>query len=29
MQITGKTKIVGIFGYPIEHTFSPPMHNAA
>ncbi|MBI5180845.1 MAG: shikimate dehydrogenase [Nitrospirae bacterium] len=29
MKITGKTKIVGIFGYPIEHTFSPSMHNAA
>src|SRR3990170_8588912 len=29
MKITGKTKIVGIFGYPIEHTFSPLMHNAA
>jgi shikimate dehydrogenase len=23
------TKIVGIFGDPIEHTLSPPMHNAA
>ncbi len=29
MKITGKTKIVGIFGYPIEHTLSPRMHNAA
>ena len=29
MKITGKTKIVSIFGYPIEHTFSPLMHNAA
>ncbi|MFZ3064395.1 MAG: shikimate dehydrogenase [Nitrospirota bacterium] len=29
MKITGKTKIVGIFGYPVEHTFSPLMHNAA
>ena len=28
-QISGKTKITGIFGYPIEHTFSPAMHNAA
>lgn len=27
--ITGKTKITGIFGYPIEHTLSPSMHNAA
>jgi shikimate dehydrogenase len=29
MKITGKTKLVGIFGYPVEHTISPPMHNAA
>lgn len=29
MMITGKTKILGIFGYPIEHTLSPFMHNAA
>lgn len=29
MNITGKTLLVGIFGHPIEHTFSPAMHNAA
>lgn len=29
MDVSGKTKITGIFGYPIEHTLSPPMHNAA
>ena len=29
MEINGKTSITGIFGYPIEHTFSPVMHNAA
>lgn len=29
MSIGGKTKITGIFGYPIEHTLSPAMHNAA
>ena len=29
MEINGKTGITGIFGYPIEHTFSPVMHNAA
>lgn len=29
MKITGKTKITGIFGYPVEHTLSPAMHNAA
>jgi shikimate dehydrogenase len=27
--ITGKTKICGIIGDPIEHTVSPAMHNAA
>lgn len=29
MQITGKTKIVGVIGDPIEHSHSPQMHNAA
>jgi len=29
MMISGKTKIFGIFGHPVEHTFSPGMHNAA
>jgi shikimate dehydrogenase len=29
MKITGKTKIVGIIGYPVEHSLSPFMHNAA
>ncbi len=29
MNITGRTKITGIFGYPVEHTLSPAMHNAA
>jgi shikimate dehydrogenase len=29
MNISGKTKIVGLFGYPVEHTLSPAMHNAA
>ena len=28
-NVTGKTKIVGIYGYPIGHTLSPRMHNAA
>ena len=28
-KINGKTKVTGIVGYPIEHTFSPGMHNAA
>ncbi|MBI5057321.1 MAG: shikimate dehydrogenase [Nitrospirae bacterium] len=29
MDVSGKTKIAGIFGNPIEHTLSPAMHNAA
>jgi shikimate dehydrogenase len=29
MQITGNTRITGLFGYPVEHSLSPPMHNAA
>lgn len=29
MSISGKTKLLGIIGHPISHTFSPAMHNAA
>ena len=29
MLIDGSTRIVGVFGHPIEHTASPAMHNAA
>lgn len=29
MDITGKTTLTGIFGDPVEHSFSPAMHNAA
>lgn len=29
MQINGHTKIVGVMGWPVEHTLSPAMHNAA
>ena len=28
-MISGTTAIYGIFGHPVEHTFSPGMHNAA
>jgi shikimate dehydrogenase len=28
-SITGKTKLLGVIGYPIEHSLSPVMHNAA
>jgi shikimate dehydrogenase len=28
MEIKGTTRIVGLFGYPVHHTFSPAMHNA-
>lgn len=29
MKITGKTKIIGIIGWPVTHSLSPVMHNAA
>ncbi len=29
MTITGKTRVCGVIGEPIEHTLSPLMHNAA
>ena len=29
MIISGKTKICGLIGDPVEHTMSPVMHNAA
>jgi len=28
-MITGKTKAIGILGWPVGHSFSPNMHNAA
>lgn len=28
-QITGKTKLLGIIGHPVEHSLSPAMQNAA
>lgn len=29
MEITGATRLVGVFGWPVSHTLSPKMHNAA
>lgn len=29
IMITGKTLITGVIGHPLEHSFSPPMHNNA
>jgi shikimate dehydrogenase len=29
MKLSGKTKITGLLGYPVEHSLSPAMHNAA
>ena len=29
MNITGRTKVVGVIGDPVEHSCSPQMHNAA
>jgi shikimate dehydrogenase len=28
-RITGKTLLVGVMGWPVEHSLSPAMHNAA
>ncbi|MBV9455874.1 MAG: quinate/shikimate dehydrogenase, partial [Rubrobacter sp.] len=28
-MLTGKTKLLGIIGHPVEHSLSPYMHNAA
>lgn len=29
MNVLGTTRVLGVFGHPIEHTLSPAMHNAA
>lgn len=29
MRITGNTRVTALFGYPVEHTLSPVMQNAA
>lgn len=28
-MISGRTQVLGVIGHPVEHTFSPAMHNAA
>lgn len=28
-MISGKTAVVGLIGYPVSHSISPPMHNSA
>jgi shikimate dehydrogenase len=29
VEVTGHTQLVGLFGWPVEHSISPPMQNAA
>ena len=29
MAVSGKTRVYGVIGDPIEHSLSPVMHNAA
>ncbi len=29
ITISGRTRLVGLLGWPVEHSISPPMHNAA
>lgn len=29
MEISGKTRLIGLMGWPVAHSFSPRMHNAA
>lgn len=29
IPVRGTTRVVGVFGYPVAHSASPPMHNAA
>ena len=29
ISLTGHTRLVGLFGWPVEHSISPPMQNAA
>lgn len=29
MKLSGKTQLIGLLGWPVSHSFSPAMHNAA
>ncbi|MDF2929852.1 MAG: Shikimate dehydrogenase substrate binding domain, partial [Anaerospora sp.] len=29
MNVSGTTRVVGLLGWPVEHSMSPAMHNAA
>lgn len=29
LSVNGRTRVYGIFGWPVEHSFSPLMHNSA
>ena len=29
MEIDGQTRLVGVLGWPVEHSLSPRMHQAA
>lgn len=29
LQLNGQTRVVGVIGWPVRHSLSPPMHNAA
>ena len=29
VPVSGRTRVVGVFGHPVEHSLSPVMHNAA
>ncbi len=29
IEISGRSQLVGVMGWPVEHSLSPPMHNAA